>query len=157
MAGRIVVGVDGSQASKDALSWGLAEARLRGDTVIAIHAWTPPYPAATLTYPTSAAVPGGIVAPVEEGTAEAMRKGAEELLARTVSEAAADDVTIEQRLVEGPAASALIEAAKDAELLVVGSRGHGGFTGLLLGSVSQQVANHAPCPVVIIRAPENGE
>ena len=65
------------------------------------------------------------------------------------------DVTIEQRLVEGPAASALIEAAKEAELLVVGSRGHGGFTELLLGSVSQQVANHAPCPVVIVRAPDS--
>jgi nucleotide-binding universal stress UspA family protein len=157
VAGRIVVGVDGSQASKDALSWALAEARLRGDTVIAIHAWTPPYPAAALTYPTSAAAPGGLVTPVDEATAEAMRKGAEELLAGTVSEAAADDVTVEQRLMDGPAASALIEAAKDAELLVVGSRGHGGFTGLLLGSVSQQVANHAPCPVVIVRAPENEE
>jgi nucleotide-binding universal stress UspA family protein len=74
-----------------------------------------------------------------------------------VSEAGADDVTVEQRLVDAPAAAALIEAAKDAELLVVGSRGHGGFTGLLLGSVSQQVANHAPCPVVIIRASENEE
>ena len=157
MAGRIVVGVDGSQASKDALSWALAEARLRGDTVTAIYAWTPPYPAASLTYPTSAAIPGGFVTPVDEATAGAMRKGAEEVLAQTVSEAGADDATVEQRLVEGPAASALIEAAKDAELLVVGPRGHGGFTGLLLGSVSQQVANHAPCPVVIVRAPENEE
>jgi nucleotide-binding universal stress UspA family protein len=157
VAGRIVVGVDGSQASTDALSWALAEARLRGDAVIAIHAWTPPYPAATLAYPTSAAVPGGLVTPVDDTMADAMRKGAEEVLARTVSEAAADDVTIEQHLVEGPAASALIEAAKGAELVVVGSRGHGGFTGLLLGSVSQQVANHAPCPVVIVRAPENEE
>jgi nucleotide-binding universal stress UspA family protein len=148
MAGRIVVGVDGSQASKEALSWALAEARLRGDTVVAVHAWTPPYM-------TPAALPGGLVPPVDDNVTEAIRKAAEELLAQTVSEAAADDLTIEQRLVEGPAATALIEAASGAELLVVGSRGHGGFAGLLLGSVSQQVADHAPCPVVIVRAPED--
>jgi nucleotide-binding universal stress UspA family protein len=154
MAGRIVVGIDGSQASKDALSWAVAEARLRSDSVVAIHAWTPPYPAASVAYPTAAAFPGVPVAPVDDDLADAMRKGAEELLAEAVSEVAADEVTIEQRIVEGPAASALIDAAKDAELLVVGSRGHGGFTGLLLGSVSQQVANHAPCPIVIVRASE---
>lgn len=148
MAGRIVVGVDGSQASKEAFSWALAEARLRGDSVVAIHAWTPPYP-------TPAGLPGGLVTPVEDGVDEAVRKAAQEVLAQTVSEAAADDVTVEQRLVEGPAATTLIEAADGAELLVVGSRGHGGFTGLLLGSVSQQVANHAPCPVVIVRAPDS--
>jgi nucleotide-binding universal stress UspA family protein len=155
VAGRIVVGVDGSQASKDALSWAVAEARLRGDSVVAIHAWTPPYPAASVAYPTAAAFPGAPVAPVDDDLADAMRKGAEELLAQAASQAEPGDVPIEQRLVDGPAASALIEAAKGAELVVVGSRGHGGFTGLLLGSVSQQVANHAPCPVVIVRAPEN--
>ena len=155
MAGRIVVGIDGSQASKDALAWAVAEARLRGDTVVAIHVWTPPYPAAAMAYPTAAAFPEGPVTPFDNGMADAMRQGAEELLARAVSEADAGDLPIEQRLVEGPAASALIEAAKDAELLVVGPRGHGGFTGLLLGSVSQQLANHAPCPVVIVRGPDS--
>ena len=157
VAGRIVVGIDGSRASKAALAWALAEARLRGDTVVAVHAWTPPYATATAPYPIPVGLPEGGVPPVDDSMVEAMRKGAEELLARTVSEAGADDVTVEQRLVDAPAAAALIEAAKDAELLVVGSRGHGGFTGLLLGSVSQQVANHAPCPVVIIRASENEE
>ena len=150
MAGRIVVGVDGSQASKEALSWALDEARLRRDTVVALHAWMPPYTA-------PAALPGALIVPVEHGTAEAIRKAAEELLAEAVSEAAAGDVTVEQRLVEGPAAGALIEEAKGAQLLVVGSRGHGGFTGLLLGSVGQQCAQHAPCPVVIVRAPENDD
>jgi nucleotide-binding universal stress UspA family protein len=148
MAGRIVVGVDGSRASKEALSWAVGEARLREDTVVALHASMPPYTA-------PAALPGALIVPVEDGTAEAIRKAAEELLAEAVSEAAAGDVTIEQRLVEGPAAGALIEEAKGAQLLVVGSRGHGGFTGLLLGSVSQQCAQHAPCPVVIVRVPEN--
>jgi nucleotide-binding universal stress UspA family protein len=155
VAGRIVVGIDGSEASKDALSWAVEEARLRGDTVIAIHAWTPPYPTASMAYPTASAFPAAPVAPIDDDVADAIREGAEELLAQVVSEAGAGDVTIEQRLVEGPAASALIDAAKDAELLVVGPRGHGGFTGLLLGSVSQQLANHAPCPVVIVRAPDS--
>jgi nucleotide-binding universal stress UspA family protein len=149
VAGRIVVGIDGSDASKEALSWALAEARLRGDTVVAVHAWMTPY-----TVP--AALPGAPMTPVDDGMAEAIRNGAEALLAETVAEAgAAGDVTIEKRVVEGPAATALIEAAKGAELLVVGPRGHGGFTGLLLGSVSDQVVNHAPCPVVIVRAAEN--
>jgi nucleotide-binding universal stress UspA family protein len=153
--GRIVVGVDGSEASNKALSWALAEARLRGDTVVALHAWALPYPAPT-------ALPGALLAPVEPGMAveggmaEALRKGAEDLLAQAVSRARPAGVTIEQRLVEAPAATALIEEAKGAELLVVGSRGHGGFAGLLLGSVSQQCANHAPCPVVIVRADEEG-
>jgi nucleotide-binding universal stress UspA family protein len=154
VAGRIVVGIDGSQASKDALSWAVAEARLRGDTVVAIHAWTQPFPA-SVAYPTAAAFPGVPVTPVDDDLADAVRKGAEELLAEAASQAERGDVPIEQRLVDGPAASALIEAAKGAELLVVGSRGHGGFTELLLGSVSQQVANHAPCPVVIVRARED--
>jgi nucleotide-binding universal stress UspA family protein len=154
VAGRIVVGIDGSQASKDALSWAVAEARLRGDRVVAIHAWTQPFPA-SFAYPTAAAFPGVPITPVDDDLAEAMRRGSEELLAEAVSEVQAGDVTIERRLVEGPAASALIEAANGAELLVVGSRGHGGFTELLLGSVSQQVANHAPCPVVIVRAPDS--
>jgi nucleotide-binding universal stress UspA family protein len=148
VAGRIVVGIDGSEASKEALSWALDEARLRGDTVVAIHAWTASYAAPP-------ALPGAPLTPVGDGMTEAIRDGAEALLSEAVAEARADDVTIEQRLVEGPAATALIEAAKGAELLVVGSRGHGGFTGLLLGSVSDQVANHAPCPVVIVRAAED--
>jgi nucleotide-binding universal stress UspA family protein len=64
----------------------------------------------------------------------------------------ADDVKIERRVVEGPAASVLVDESRAADLLVVGSRGHGGFTGLLLGSVSQQCAQHAECPVVIVRS-----
>jgi nucleotide-binding universal stress UspA family protein len=148
MAGRIVVGVDGSQASKEALSWALEEAGLRGDTVVALHAWMPPYTAPV-------GLPGAVIAPVEDGTAEAIRKAAEELLVEAVSEAAEGGVTVEQRLVQGPAAGALIEEARGAQLLVIGSRGHGGFTGLLLGSVSQQCAQHGPCPVVIVRVPEN--
>jgi nucleotide-binding universal stress UspA family protein len=71
-----------------------------------------------------------------------------------VSEVAGPDpeVEVETVAVHGSAAHSLVEAAANADLLVVGSRGHGGFAGLLLGSVSQQCAHHAPCPVVIVRA-----
>ena len=146
---RIVVGVDGSPASTGALAWALDEARLRRASVTAVHAWAHPFPVAT-------GFPGGFVVPVDEDTVDAMRKAAEELLERVLSEADTHGVEVEQVVAEGPAAGALIEEADGAELLVVGSRGHGGFAGLLLGSVSQQCAHYAPCPVVIIRAPEAG-
>jgi nucleotide-binding universal stress UspA family protein len=76
---------------------------------------------------------------------------AQKILDSTVDEVKnGGDVSIERKLVPGSAAGALVDEAKGAALLVVGSRGRGGFTGLLLGSVSQQAAQHAPCPVVII-------
>jgi nucleotide-binding universal stress UspA family protein len=73
-------------------------------------------------------------------------------LTRAVSEATAGhpSVRVEARVAEGPAAEALISASHRASLLVVGSRGHGGFVGLLLGSVSQQCVTHAPCPVMVM-------
>ena len=85
---------------------------------------------------------------------ERFAAGAKELLEREL--AAVDTSGIEvERLVEARnAADALIDAARDADLLVVGTRGHGGFKGLLLGSVSQQAAHHASCPVVIIPPPD---
>jgi nucleotide-binding universal stress UspA family protein len=144
VSGRIVVGVDGSEGSKLALAWALDEAKLRRAALVAVHAWMQPYPSA-------AGVAGTFVVPVDPSTVEAARNAAEGLLESLVSEANTDGVEVERLLVEGPAAEALVETAKRAELLVVGSRGHGGFTGLLLGSVSQQCAHHAPCPVVIIR------
>ena len=86
-----------------------------------------------------------------------MHQAAEELLeeetAGLEAEAEAEGIEIERRVVEGGAARVLVDAAADGDLLVVGSRGHGGFAGLLLGSVSQQCAHHAHCPVVIVQAP----
>ncbi|HLB04800.1 MAG TPA: universal stress protein [Gaiellaceae bacterium] len=140
MAG-IVVGVDGSDESREAFRWALEEARLRKTTLRAVYAWQDPY-----------AVAPGYGFP-EDFDFTALRTGAEERLSATVAEVAGEsDVTIEEVIAEGPAASILVEAAEGADLLVVGSRGHGGFTGLLLGSVSQQCAHHAPCPVVIVRS-----
>ncbi len=75
-------------------------------------------------------------------------------VAATLNEAVPDtaEVDIERRVAEGAAAAVLVDESRDAELLVVGSRGLGGFSGLLLGSVSQQCAHHAACPVVIVRS-----
>jgi nucleotide-binding universal stress UspA family protein len=82
-----------------------------------------------------------------------MHMAAEALLEKATAGLAAEGVEIECRAVEGGAPEVLIAAADEADLLVVGSRGHGGFAGLLLGSVSQQCAHHARCPVVIVHAP----
>lgn len=136
---RIVVGVDGSQAAREALRWAVDEARRRNATVEAVYAWHQPFMAGYM-----------LEGELDLGHYE---EEAQEILDRAV-DALKDsgDVTIERKLVAGSAAGALVDEAKGAALLVVGSRGRGGFAGLLLGSVSQQTAHHAPCPVVIIPA-----
>jgi nucleotide-binding universal stress UspA family protein len=136
----IVVGVDGSEQSKAALRWALDEARLRGASLRVVHAWW--------AYP--AFVPG---APIIATEWEELRESADEFVESFVAEVLGepDDVEITAVAVHGTAAPALVEASQEADLLVVGSRGLGGFTGLLLGSVSQQCAHHAPCPLVIVR------
>ena len=138
MSGTIVVGVDGSEESRRALRWAIDEARLRGARVVALRAWI---------YPALAA--GGLI-PATSDLVDQLATTERKELADAVAEAAPGGVEVEQVVVEDAAARALVEAAAGADLLVVGSRGHGGFTGLLLGSVSQQCAHHAPCPVVII-------
>jgi nucleotide-binding universal stress UspA family protein len=82
------------------------------------------------------------------------RDAANESVAKTIHEVLGDatDVHVESKAVEDTAPRALLREAEGADLLVVGSRGHGGFAGLLLGSVSQQCAAHGPCPVVIVRS-----
>jgi nucleotide-binding universal stress UspA family protein len=142
----IVVGVDGSAGAKAALRFALEEGRLRGTTVHAVHAWHVP---ATM-------YGGGPFTAVPNLRSE-LEGGARAILESCVSEVAdqAAGVTLEPTLVEANAPAALVEAAKDADLLVVGSRGHGGFASLLLGSVSQQCAHHAPCPIVIVPAKQD--
>lgn len=137
----IVVGVDGSGCSAGALSWAVDEARLRHAKVRAVHAWA--YPPVS-TYHEAAHV---MNVPLAEQAARTLE--------HVVADVAGDDVEIEQVVVESPAAAALLEAAAAASLLVVGSRGLGGFAGLLLGSVSQQCAQHARCPVVIVHEPRS--
>jgi nucleotide-binding universal stress UspA family protein len=136
----IVVGVDGSEGSQAALRFALDEARLRGAEVKAVSAWHVP----ALAYEA-----GWTAAPVDQS--EYSRIAEEELAAslRTAS-GEGSELTVSGLVREGQAAEVLCAEAAGADLLVVGSRGLGGFRGLLLGSVSQQVAAHAPCPVVII-------
>lgn len=142
---RIVVGVDTSEGSRHALDWAVQEGALRGATVEAVHVWQ---------FPVFASSPFGTV-PIDTGDFEAgARKQFDEVI--DAVDASALVAPIVRTLVAGHAASKLLDAAEGADLLVVGTRGHGGFTGLLLGSTSQQVTHHAPCPVVIVPAP-NGD
>ncbi len=140
---RIVVGVDGSKTAARALAWALDEARARRAKVRIVSAWSVP----VMMYP--GAMEG---AAVFDGAAD-------EILHEAVSDADVHGLThpIECEAVAGGAASALIDAAKDATLVVVGSRGLSRARELILGSVSHQVVHHSPCPVVVIRAEPRGE
>jgi nucleotide-binding universal stress UspA family protein len=141
--GVVVVGVDDSKSARAALRFALEEARMRGATLRAVHAWE-------FNYPGAAAVKGAYAIPGFD--LDSLRRAADAALETIVAEAipATGGVDVVRWVVEGAAASVLVEESRDAELLVVGSRGRGGFAGLLLGSVSQQCAFHARCPVVII-------
>jgi nucleotide-binding universal stress UspA family protein len=144
MIGRLVVGVDGSETSTWAVRWAAREANLRGANLELVSAWEVPISDVGFGFGL-----GG----VSEETLKALQQSAEEILAGAahVVREEASDVEIETRVVEGQAADVLIEASRAAGLLVVGSRGMGGFRELMLGSVSQQCAHHATCPVVIVR------
>jgi nucleotide-binding universal stress UspA family protein len=142
MTERIVVGVDGSETAKLATRWAAREARLRGATLELVTAWE----VAPVAYGY------GYVA-IPEEFLEGLVKGAEDTMAAAVEvvRAEAPDAEVQTKVVEGPAARVLLEEAEGADLLVVGCRGLGGFRELVLGSVSQQCAHHAPCPVLIVR------
>jgi nucleotide-binding universal stress UspA family protein len=140
-SGRIVVGVDGSEASRAALRWAIAEARRREASVEAVHAWQVPYVGGD-PYLAGGFYPGLIETAGRDTLQQAIDAEDTSALARPV----------EPIVAAGGAASALLDAAKDADLLVVGSRGRGGFTSLVLGSVSHHVAHHATCPVVVMPA-----
>ncbi|MCH7232863.1 universal stress protein [Glycomyces sp. L485] len=140
--GRIVVGVDGSPSSIRALEWALDQAELTGASVQAVYAWELPstWGAKVPVYPGSE---------IAEETEVAEAK-----LAQAIGEATTGrkQVEVSQRVARGHPAEVLIEAAKAADLMVMGNRGHGGFTGALLGSVTQHCVHHAVCPVVVVRA-----
>jgi nucleotide-binding universal stress UspA family protein len=146
--GVIIVGVDRSAGAEEALRFAFQEAQLRRATLRAIHAWQ-------FGYIGAPSLEGAV--PVLGAGLDEHRSAAGAVLDAMVREAIPDagDVEIERRVVEGPAAAVLVEESRAADLLVVGSRGHGGFAQLLLGSVSQQCAHHAECPVVIVR-PRSG-
>lgn len=135
----IVVGVDGSEHAQKALAWALEEARLRHVPVTAVHGWDYHTP-----YGRNMAAYVGLdtlEAEVRRMVADAVDPWREKY----------QDVPLHTRLIGVSGAAALVEASKEADLVVVGSRGHGGFLGLLLGSVSGAVVHHAHCPVVVVR------
>ena len=151
----VVVGVDGSTGAGHALRWALNEARLRKAPLRAVHAWTFGYYGGPIEdYPYWGASLGAYTALGLD--LKDVQRAAEELLERALADAGADasDTTIDRQVIQGAAAEVLVGAVTTDDLLVVGSRGHGGFTDLLLGSVSQQCVHHAPCPVVVVHTPK---
>jgi len=138
----IVVGVDGSTDAERAAGWAVDEAKVHGDTVLLVHVWQ--YPAIAV------AKYAGDPLPIF-GHEELQKLGAEVLAdARDHARNREPSVGVETRLIEGHPAAALVDASGQARLLVIGSRGLGGFKGMLMGSVSSSCARHARCPVVIV-------
>jgi nucleotide-binding universal stress UspA family protein len=135
----IVVGVDGSKASRDALAWAATQADQTGARLEVIRCWRQP-----VTY--------GYAPDYGEDAdfAKDAREELDELLDQVLGPE--PKILLEARVTEGHAAPILVEASRSADLLVVGSRGHGAFAGMLLGSTSHYCANHASCPVVVVRA-----
>ena len=138
MSGTVVVGVDGSEASKAALAWATLQAEFLGATLVAVNSWGPIYPVG--------------VDPEEKARQE---------LTKVLVQVLGTDRAAAVRLVLSPDAPGhlLVQEAVDADVLVVGSHGHGHghsiLTGALLGSVSEYCIRHATCPVVVIRAAEH--
>lgn len=138
MTSRIVVGVDGSEGSAEALAWAVEQAARTGAGLELVTAWH---------YPVSYGFP---VLP-EVDLAASARAGQDQAVA--AAGVALPEGTVHS-VVQGHPAQVLRDASKGAELLVVGTRGHGGFAGLVLGSVSEHVVAHSHCPVVVVRRPE---
>ena len=137
MRTHVIVGVDGSGPSKAALRWAVRMAPVVNGSIVAVLAWE---------YPNSFS--WAMPFPSEYNPKEDAKKALEATILDVFGEERPDHLTAE--VYEGSASSGLLSASKDAAMLVVGSRGHGGFAGLLLGSVSAACAEHAVCPVLVI-------
>jgi nucleotide-binding universal stress UspA family protein len=136
----VVVGVDGSDESVAALSWAGHYAAATGAALQALHIWH---------YPTSAGLPPGVTPEsVTDEVKANQRKELDESIAKAHLDPAAH---VEARIAYGHPAQVLIDESQNASLIVLGYKGHGGFTGMLTGSVSLQVVHHAGCPVVVVR------
>ncbi len=143
--GRIAVGVDGSEDSLRGLKWALDEARLRDTSLQLIHV----YPRLEHTYP----LPDGVAVPDQGSlpTEEELQAAKEAILDAALEQVGgAGDLEVTYTIEVGSPTEVLCTEARGADLLVVGARGLGGFRGLLVGSVSNQVVAHSPCPVVVI-------
>jgi nucleotide-binding universal stress UspA family protein len=141
----IVVGIDGSAQAERAVDWALEECRVHGEELVLVHVWQ---------FPPVGLIPSPGDTPPD--SFQDFTDLAGELLARVTDDVKrrASDVAVTSRVVEGHPAAALVDASSGARLLVLGSRGLGGFKGMLMGSVSTACAQHARCPVVIV--PDEG-
>ena len=137
MSDAIVVGIDGSPDSNAALQWAIDEARLRDCELVVVHAWSI----------TALAMLGSYGYALD---AKPPEEAGQALLDETMQRIAESGINTRSVLAQGSASHAIITAANEANLVVVGARGHGGFSGLVLGSVSNQVVHHALCPVVVV-------
>ncbi|MQY33305.1 Universal stress protein [Streptomyces sp. RB17] len=129
-AGPVVLAVDGSPEGEGAVEFAFAEAALRGTGLHVVHAWLPDH------------------APAGTGVESAERLPAQAVAGHGERY---PDVTVGQEVLSGETREVLIEASRNAQLMVVGARGRGGFSGMLLGSVSQALLHHAHCPVAVVR------
>ena len=135
---RIVVGVDGSPESRRALEWAATEARLRHGTVHVVTAWQ--HPAVVVGYNDDL-----------DRDPDTYRSRAQRLQDDALRAVRVEEVGITGEVAQGHPAAVLLEASHEADLLVVGAHGYGGFTGLLLGSISNQVIHHARCPALVVK------
>jgi len=138
----IVIGYDGSKQSHEALEWAIEESRYRNAELRVLTIWNK---APMAWYPAMLETAAG------EIVAESSPEQQAEALSAKAAQAAAGVNVVTRTIKNDSAASAIIEAAREADLVIVGSRGHGGFAGLHIGSVSAQLANHSPCPVLVVR------
>jgi nucleotide-binding universal stress UspA family protein len=141
LSGRVVVGVDGSESSIRALQWAARQAHWMGAKLEVVTAWTFPEGPAPLEIVAHVPWPEGLMAEARDKLDELI----EEVLSDT------SDERVHAQMIRGGAASVLINVARDADLLVVGSRSLGTFKELLLGSVSERCVRHASCPVAVVR------
>jgi nucleotide-binding universal stress UspA family protein len=139
----IVVGVDGSECARRALAFAAHEAALRNARLRIVCAWEIP----------PAVYAGGFAPALDQSTIDSFHVGADTLVQEAVATARELQPAVESEgtTVQGQPAEVLLEEARGADLIVVGNRGRGGFSSLLLGSVSHQVVQHAPCPVTVVR------
>ncbi|MEX0869053.1 MAG: universal stress protein [Nitriliruptoraceae bacterium] len=147
---RIIVGTDGSEHAQKAVDWAVEQARLQGAALEIVNVYSA-INIRDLSLSADAATPAQF--DIIRDRIDAVREEADAAMKRLVDQIRADNAGLEVSGVaseDGRPAEALVERSRDADLVVVGSRGRGGFTGLVLGSVSQQVAAHAACPVVIV-------
>jgi len=151
VSGTIVVGVDGSAASHEALRWAAQEAGLRGAQLVAVHAWAY-VPAAPIGDPGMMAMPTVDLPGYLEAEREAASADFDAAIADAVNTESANVVELERLLVEGDPGEVLVSQSAEADLVVVGSHGRSGFKAALLGSVSRYVVDRAECPVVVVKA-----